>query len=328
MRNTLVIDFGGTLAKYSIMDEEGLILLKGEESAPLSSRESFLHFLEGLYRQHAEEYALRGVAISMPGVIDERRSYVYTAGSYLPLYDMDLCVEVKDRIPVPVSVENDGKCGALAEVWKGNLADNDDGVVIILGTGVAGGIIKGRKLHKGKSLSAGEFSYVLLGEGTDFTSATVWRCSMSFLLFETAKQLGIDVRKLANYPLVSQVADCSQTLSAFNDLPEYQTGLDGYQFFELLEQGNEIVQVQYEHFTASLAKLCWNLQAIYGPEKILFGGGVTRQSRLIPDIRAQYDKIAAQYAMLMQFPCVIERCRFGNEANQYGALYHHLQILG
>lgn len=327
MKNYLVIDFGGTLAKYSVMDENGLTLLKREESAPLSSKESFLHFLEGLYRQYAEEYALSGMAISMPGVIDEQRAYVHTAGAYLPLYDMDLGAELKARIPVPVSIENDGKCGALAEVWKGNLTENADGIVIILGTGVAGGIIKDRKLHKGKSLSAGEFSYVFLGEDTGFTSAAVWRCSMSFLLFETAKDLGIDVRKLANYPLVSQVADCSQTLSAFNDLPEYRNGLDGFQFFELLEQGNEIVQARYENFTESLAKLCWNLQAIYGPEKILFGGGVTRQSRLIPDIKAQYDKIAAKYAMLMQFPCVIDRCHFGNEANQYGALYHHLQMV-
>ena len=156
MKNYLVIDFGGTLAKYSVLDENGSTLQKGEESAPLSSKQTFLLFLEELYRQHAEKFDLRGMAISMPGVIDEHRAYIHTAGSYLPLYNMDLYKELKDRIPVPVSVENDGKCGALAEVWKGNLADTADGIVIILGTGVAGGIIKDRKLHKGKSLSAGE----------------------------------------------------------------------------------------------------------------------------------------------------------------------------
>ena len=36
----------------------------------------------------------------------------------------------------------------------------NDGVVIVLGTGVGGGIIKNKKIHKGKNFFAGEFSFI------------------------------------------------------------------------------------------------------------------------------------------------------------------------
>lgn len=51
-------------------------------------------------------------------------------------------------------------CAALAEAWIGNLADCDDGIVVILGTGVGGGIIKDKKLHRGRHFTAGEFSFI------------------------------------------------------------------------------------------------------------------------------------------------------------------------
>ena len=57
-----------------------------------------------------------------------------------------------------------GKSAALAEVWKGNLKDCQDGIVIVVGSGLGGGIIKDGQLWKGQHLFAGEFSYIFQGE--------------------------------------------------------------------------------------------------------------------------------------------------------------------
>ena len=38
-------------------------------------------------------------------------------------------------------IENDGKCAALAELWKGNLSDVENGVVIEIDTEISGRII-------------------------------------------------------------------------------------------------------------------------------------------------------------------------------------------
>lgn len=47
---------------------------------------------------------------------------------------------LEERYQLPVSVDNDGKCAAQAEAWKGNLSDVNSSIVIIIGTGIGGGI--------------------------------------------------------------------------------------------------------------------------------------------------------------------------------------------
>lgn len=322
--NYLTVDFGGTLAKYSVMNESCEVFLRGEVTAPTESRQAFLDVLSGLYEKTDVSFAVGGVAISMPGVIDAESGYVKSAGAYHKLYEMDLMREVNGRIPVPVSVENDGKCGALAEMWQGNLRDCDDGIVLILGTAVGGGIIKERKIHRGKSLSAGEFSFLVLGD-TAFPCNLAWaKCGVSPLLFEAMRRKGINVKKHQHYEMYRDTLPCEQTLTEWDRKPEYNHGMDGYQFFTLLERGDPDILRLYDEYIYHLALLAFNLQVIYAPEKILVGGGISRQSRLIPDIRAQYERIQREAGMGFPLPCHLDACLLGNEANQYGALYHFL----
>lgn len=321
--NYLVIDFGGTLAKYSVMTAQAEVLASGEKTAPSDSKEHFLSFITELYRELCG-YTLAGVAISMPGIIDSDNGTLITAGSYLPLYGTDLKAELANQIPVPVTVENDGKCGALAEAWKGGLAECHDGIVLILGTGVAGGIIKDRRVHKGKHFSAGEFSYMLMDCEDQFMGTVLGKCGVSTLLFDACLKKGIDTAKCANHQLYSLFRKEPLQLSEWNDRPEYADGMNGYQFFELLEKEDPDIVQLYNQYVRNIARLILNLQLSFDPDKVLIGGGISRQPRLVEDIRAQFADVQKVYTGLLTLPCHIEVCRFGNEANQYGALYHHL----
>ena len=321
----LVIDFGGTLVKYSVMNEQCKISMHGEEAAPVESKETFLSFLYSLYQRVSGEFSIGGVALSMPGVIDTDSGYLRSAGAYYTLYGMNLKQKIREQIPLPVTVENDAKCGALAEVWRGNLRDCDDGIVLILGTGVGGGIVKDGRIHRGKTLSAGEFSYFILGDKAELRSMATAKCSVSALLFEAMRRKGISVCKHPRYEDLCRFLPCEQTLSACDADPAYAQGMDGYQFFDLLERGDSIIMRLYEEYTCSLALLIFNLQITYAPEKVLLGGGVSRQARLVPDIHAQYERIRKDMGVSFDLPCHLDVCHFGNEANQYGALYHFLR---
>ena len=321
--NYLTVDFGGTLVKYSVMNESCEVFLRGEETAPTESRQAFLDMLSALYEK-AASWTVAGIAISMPGVIDAETGYVKSAGAYHTLYEMNLMRELNGRIPVPVSVENDGKCGALAETWRGNLRDCDDGIALILGTAVGGGIIKNRMVHRGKSLSAGEFSFLVLGD-TALPRNLAWaKCGVSPLLFEAMRRKGIDVKKHPHYGMYQDALPCEQSLTEWNQNPEYDRGMNGYQFFALLEQGDPDIRRLYDEYAYHLALLAFNLQVTYAPEKILIGGGISRQPRLVPDIRAQYERIQREAGIGFALPCRLDVCLLGNEANQYGALYHFL----
>ena len=63
---------------------------------------------------------------------------------------------------VPVSVENDANCAALAEVWLGAARDVQNALFIVIGSGIGGAVIVNRQLFKGKNLFGGEFGYMLL----------------------------------------------------------------------------------------------------------------------------------------------------------------------
>ena len=50
------------------------------------------------------------------------------------------------------------KCAANAELWQGALKDVASGVVIIIGTGLGGGIVLDNKVWRGMNGAAGEIS--------------------------------------------------------------------------------------------------------------------------------------------------------------------------
>ena len=154
----LVLDVGGSAIKWAVMDDDAAILEKGEIKTPLDSFESFMKAVVELYESKAD---IEGIAISLPGNIDVSTGYVYAPGALSFNANRNIVDEIHKYIKLPVSVENDGKCAALAEVWKGKLKDHKDGIVLIIGTGIGGGVVIDRKVLKGQHFFAGEFSYLI-----------------------------------------------------------------------------------------------------------------------------------------------------------------------
>ena len=57
---------------------------------------------------------------------------------------------MKKRCPTNITIGNDAKCAANAEIGFGSLQDIQDGAVVILGTGIGGCLIKDHKVHTGR----------------------------------------------------------------------------------------------------------------------------------------------------------------------------------
>jgi len=323
----LVLDFGGTALKYCLMDENAVIENQGQVPPPLSSPEQYGDAVAELHERFKDE--VEGIAISMPGQIDPENGFAFSGGAYLKVYGMNLFDIIRERIPhVKLAIENDGRCGALAEVWKGALKDCRDAVAVILGTGVGGGIIKDRRAHRGKVFCAGELSALLVGMG-DY--------SMSNMLFSHCGMLGL----LGKVMVAKNVDPASQDnpeflglLAAFG-LPGANTesredmlkvNVDGIQFFKWLEEGDPAVTAIYQQFIQGLAMLAINLEMFFDPDRIVFGGGLSRQPRLVPDIRAEMDKFfkGSSAAWLGNRDVEIAPCEFLADANLVGAMYNYL----
>lgn len=292
----LVLDVGGSSIKYAVMDKKAKIIEKGKVPTPMDTIEHFVNVVGEIFDKYKNR--IEGIAMSLPGRMDSDKGYLYSGGALQYNNDKNIVSILKKRCPVSITIENDGKCAALAEAWIGNLKDCNDGIVVILGTGIGGGIIKDKKLHKGKHFMAGEFSF-LFNDSDEFKGGfeQLW-----------AGQNGVPV-------LCTAVAKAK-------DLPIEV--VDGYKVFEYVNSGDKEAIDILDKYCRRMALNLYNLQYIYDPEKIAIGGGVSQQSVLIECIQKNVERQAEKLGPLLMEKPIIVSCKFFNDSNLIGALYNYL----
>ncbi len=139
MDNTvLTMDIGGSSIKYGICNLQGEFLDRGSVKTPLSSLGDLLNVIKEI---HSSYKNVIGIAISMPGVIDVIKGIAITGGALSYIDNAPLVEIISREVKKKVVIANDGKCAALAELGFGNLKDIKNGVAMILGTGIGGGIV-------------------------------------------------------------------------------------------------------------------------------------------------------------------------------------------
>ena len=152
----LAVDVGGTNLKYALINRSGQMIKKSRMETPHEGLTQFLEAIEKISDKLKGQ--LNGVAFSTPGRVDTTTDTIYCRNSTLP-YLNEVCLPRKlQKLGLPISVENDGKSAALAESWLGNLNDVKNGMAIVLGTCVVGGIMLDGHLWAGSRRLAGEVS--------------------------------------------------------------------------------------------------------------------------------------------------------------------------
>lgn len=290
----LVFDIGGTVVKYCLMNDQGQISQQWEFSAQeITSLEMFVASIKKIYLEHKNEVA--GIAFSSPGVINAAKGIIEIIVAHPYLQGVCLTEEISKACDnIKVTIENDAKCAGLAETWLGNGKDYQDMVVVVLGTGIGGTIIKNKQIHHGRNLFAGEISTIIVNYDKENHKALTWSdiASTTALCKRVAKVLNVD-------------------------------SIDGYHVFELANNQDERVLSVLKDFCLDIAVQLYNLQYIYDPEIILIGGGISKQPLLIKMINEAIDDINKQTNQLV-IPQV-NTCKFYNNANLIGALYHFFQ---
>ena len=293
----LCMDVGGSSIEYALIDETLSLTDQGKVPTPYGSLEEYLSALEGIWKQFCGQ--AEGIALSVPGVIDSENGVCVTAGALDRFaHGLELVRELETRCGVPVTIMNDAKCAALAEAAWGALSDCRDGIVLVLGTGIGGALIKTGEVHMGAHFAADEFSTVSVDERLDSDESMWYGLNGSHAL----------IRKTA---YVKGVA------------PE---SINGEDVFRWANAGDPDVLRVLDRFTAATAVMLRNLQLIFDPERIAIGGGISRQPLLLEYIQRNLDyinRLAARHGMPKP---QVTTCRFFNEANLVGAYAYFRQV--
>ena len=327
MMKCLAMDFGGSSIKYAVVNEQAELEQTGSAPAPLGSVEEFVDSVEKLYLQYRDE--ISGIALSLPGVIDAETGEHHGSGVYQDLLTGKNIKElISARCPVKVAVENDGKCGALAEAWKGALAGMKDGAVLVLGSGIGGGVIVDGKIHRGFRFTAGEFSFMLTGREKNMMDVACLSVGMLGVTYQICKRKNLDF----------SVQDAGEIIASFDatlgdrypkfDEPAKPIKADGKQFFQWLEEGDQDVKEIYQEFLHSLAILVVNIQICLAPQRIVIGGGLSKVERLLPDLKEELEKLCTACSIPQAMWAEVCCSRYLNECNLLGAVYNYIQQYG
>lgn len=295
----LTLDWGGTFIKYALVDEEGNILEKNKvpSVSRQETKENFYQLLDEIVKQYS---GIDGIAISSAGVIDSKEGIIHTIGIFPFLNKTNVAKELSSRYHIKVTIENDGKCAALSEVWLGNLKDVQDGAVIILGTSIGGALMLDHKLRRGKHFLAGEF------------------CSMC-IDFDEIENVESYVGQRCCTPYLCDRIQTKMHLS---------NKVSGEQAFQYIQEGKKEALSALKEFTDDLAMFLFNLFVPLDLEKILIGGGISEQPILMESLKKSIQDLKETHHDLKQgivYPLPeVDVCKFHNDANLLGALYHFL----
>ena len=175
-------------------------------------------------------------------------------------------------------------------------------ILITLGTGVGGGIVADGRLLEGVGGTGAEVGHtVLVLDGEDCTCGRKG-CWEAYASATTLIRQG-------------KRAAAAQPGSL---LAGYGEGLTGKDVFDAAAAGDAAAQAVVDRYCVYVAAGITDLVNILGPEKVLIGGGISRQGeRLLAPIRAY---VAANcFGGHDRTPPVIECARLGNEAGIIGA---------
>ena len=295
-KDYLSIDIGGTNIKYGLLDRSGKLISKGKVSTKCTDILSFKQLIDSIVEPRLSN--VRGIAISVPGKVDVHRGVVYYGGSLPYLDGFDFYNYFRKKYNLQCSVENDGKAAALAELWLGKLKERNDGIVLVLGTGVGGGIVINRQLYRGVHFQAGELSF--MPTTSDFSTMN------DFVgVYDSAVEM---IKRIATSLELSDKTD-------------------GVAVFEAIKNGNSVAQKIFKEYCKRIATLILSIEAVLDMDRVVIGGGISAQSILIDEINNQIKQLFRKVSMVSEtltLPQVVQ-AHFQNDANLYGALYALLQ---
>lgn len=254
----LIFDIGGTYTKWAIIDDKYKIIVK----------DKFITFdddsddkIEKLYLKITNfikkcKYEFNFIGISSAGVINTKTGEVLSDNKTFKFYKgFNIYDFMKKNTGYDVLAINDGNSGALGEMKMGSLKGVKNAIMVVIGTGIGGGIISNSKVYSGDSYWGGEIGFSIVeGEMWEEIAST---------------------RALVN--------------NVSNDLGKK---VDGKYIFSNLD--NPLINKHYKNFIKYIAIGFVNLFTILGPEIISIGGGISNNEKFnIDEIKQEMKKYVA-----------------------------------
>jgi glucokinase len=153
------IDLGGTNVRVGLVEDNKLRNISSVSIHAEGDAEQVMGELFDLVDRSMVP-AVEAIGIGVPSVVDTEKGIVYDVQNIPSWKEVHLKEAMEERYHRPVLVNNDANCFALGEKYFGKSQNVHSLVGVIIGTGLAAGIIIDDHLYAGSNCGAGEFGMV------------------------------------------------------------------------------------------------------------------------------------------------------------------------
>ena len=264
------VDIGGTKVLAGEVGADGRVLRTARRETPGRRVPAALveAAVVGAVHEVADGRPVAAVGLAAAGFVDRTRTRVLFA-PHLPWRGEDVVTRLSAALDVPVVMDNDANCTALAETAYGAAREASSIVLVTLGTGIGGALMLGGELWRGAGGMAGEFGHQQVVPGglpCQCGRSGCWEqyCSGNALVRHARA-------RLAASPVLDRAAGGDAG------------ALTGAMITEAASQGDAVALAAFAEVGGWLGVGLANLVAALDPSLLVVGGGVSAAGRLLLD---------------------------------------------
>ncbi|MCG8655564.1 ROK family glucokinase [Yimella sp. NH-Cas1] len=270
------IDIGGTKVAGGIVDSDGTVVARTRRDTP--HRSTAPHVVEDVIVDAVQELLRHterrpvAIGIGAAGFVSSDRATVVFA-PHLSWRHEPLREALRQRIDLPVFVDNDANASCWAEWRFGAVRDVSHVVMVNLGTGIGGAILTDGQMQRGRFGIAGEFGHMQVvpdGHRCECGNRGCWEqyASGNALVREARSMIA------ANSPMAADMAamvdgDASR--------------LTGPMITEAAQGGDPTAQELLAEIGTWLGVGLANLANAFDPGAFVIGGGVSAAGPMLLD---------------------------------------------
>jgi glucokinase len=294
------IDFGGTTVKIAVVAGSEII----DQASPIATQdfsgpppliEAMVRAVEDLKSRHPQ---IASVGVGMPGFVNAEEGMVYGLTNVPGWESVPLKKILETKLGLPVAIDNDAKCMAIAE-WRCGAGRGYQNIIFVtLGTGVGGAVIANGQMIRGMRYGAGELGQTSI----DYRGRTGHYGNRGAL-----------EDYIGNNEITARAREAYTAAGIQKTLTECAPAA----LAAAAHGGCPIALGEWATTGKMLATAMMNCCWLLNPEAIVIGGGVARAGELL--FQPFKDHLFAQLSAPFKDGLMILPATFGHEAGTIGA---------
>jgi glucokinase len=264
------IDIGGTKVAAGVVNASGEILEVVRRRTPSQDPAHIADVVVEIVNQLRVDHDVDAVGVGAAGFVDGARSTVLFAAN-LAWRNAPIRDDISSRLDLPVIVENDANAAAWAEYRFGAGEQQNDLVVLTIGTGIGAGLIFDGSLYRGRFGIAGEPGHMRVVPGGRLCGCGNRGCLEQYCS-------GTALVRAAREVAQERPADAARLLDlAHGDV----ASIDGPVVTKAAQEGDLAAVDCFDEIGRWLGQGLADLSSLLDPGRFVVGGGVGEAGELL-----------------------------------------------